>query len=141
MREARAKIVAAWGAPDDDPSIRDCHFTMLFARHGRLIAAIQPDRGNALDRKSSYHDPDLPPRHAYAAFYLWLRETMRIHAMIHLGTHGTLEWLPGKAMALSSSCLPAALLGGLPVIYPFIVNNPARRLPPSAGSAPSPSAI
>ena len=70
---------------------------MRFARHGRLIAAIQPDRGNALDRKSSYHDPDLPPRHAYAAFYLWLRETMRIHAMIHLGTHGTLEWLPGKA--------------------------------------------
>ena len=93
-------------------------------RHGRLIAAIQPDRGNALDRKASYHDPDLPPRHAYVAFYLWLREVERIHAMIHLGTHGTLEWLPGKAMALSSSCLPAALLGGLPVIYPFIVNNP-----------------
>ena len=122
--EARAKIVAAWGAPDDDPSVRDGHFTMRFARHGRLIAAIQPDRGNALDRKSSYHDPDLPPRHAYVAFYLWLREAKRIHAMIHLGTHGTLEWLPGKAMALSSSCLPAALLGGLPVIYPFIVNNP-----------------
>ena len=122
--QARAKIVAAWGAPDADPSVSDGHFTLRFARHGRLIAAIQPDRGNALDRKSSYHDPDLPPRHAYAAFYLWLREVERIHAMIHLGTHGTLEWLPGKAMALSSSCLPAALLGGLPVIYPFIVNNP-----------------
>ena len=74
MPHARAKIVAAWGAPDDDPSVRDGHFTMRFARHGRLIAAIQPDRGNALDRKSSYHDPDLPPRHAYVAFYLWLRE-------------------------------------------------------------------
>jgi cobaltochelatase CobN len=122
--EARAKIVAAWGAPDDDLSVRDGHFTLRFAHLGKLIAAIQPDRGNALDRKSSYHDPDLPPRHAYVAFYLWLRETMRIHAMIHLGTHGTLEWLPGKAIALSSSCLPAALLGGLPVIYPFIVNNP-----------------
>ena len=122
--QARAKIVAAWGAPDADPSVSDGHFTLRFARHGRLIAAIQPDRGNALDRKSSYHDPDLPPRHAYAAFYLWLREVERIHAMIHLGTHGTLEWLPGKAMALSSSCLPAALLGGLPAIYPFIVNNP-----------------
>ena len=55
--DARAKIVAAWGAPDDDPSVRDGHFTMRFARHGRLIAAIQPDRGNALDRKASYHDP------------------------------------------------------------------------------------
>src|SRR6476620_10678430 len=122
--QARAKIVAAWGAPDADPSVSDGHFTLRFARHGRLIAAIQPDRGNALDRKSSYHDPDLPSRHAYAAFYLWVREVERIHAMIHLGTHGTLEWLPGKAMALSSSCLPAALLGGLPAIYPFIVNNP-----------------
>jgi cobaltochelatase CobN len=122
--DARAKIVAAWGWPGDDPSLRDGHFTLRFARHGRLVAAIQPDRGNALDRKVSYHDPDLPPRHAFAALYLWLRETMGIHAMIHLGTHGTLEWLPGKAMALSSSCLPAALLGGLPVIYPFIVNNP-----------------
>ena len=78
--DARAKIVAAWGAPDDDPSVRDGHFTMRFARHGRLIAAIQPDRGNALDRKASYHDPDLPPRHAYVAFYLWLREVERIHA-------------------------------------------------------------
>ncbi|MGC2342390.1 MAG: cobaltochelatase subunit CobN, partial [Methyloceanibacter sp.] len=122
--EAGAKIVAAWGAPDNDLSVRDGHFTLRFAHLGKLIAAIQPDRGNALDRKSSYHDPDLPPRHAYVAFYLWLRERMRVHAMIHLGTHGTLEWLPGKAMALSSSCLPAALLGGLPVIYPFIVNNP-----------------
>jgi cobaltochelatase CobN len=121
---ARAKILEAWGEPGEDPCLRDGQFTLRFARLGKLIAAIQPDRGNALDRKASYHDPDLPPRHAYVAFYLWLRETMGIHAMIHLGTHGTLEWLPGKAMALSASCLPQALLGGVPVIYPFIVNNP-----------------
>jgi cobaltochelatase CobN len=118
------KIMAAWGAPEDDPSVRDGHFTVRVAPHGKLVATIQPDRGNTLDRKASYHDPDLPPRHAYVAFYLWLREVVGIHAMIHLGTHGTLEWLPGKAMALSSSCLPAALLGGTPVAYPFIVNNP-----------------
>ena len=122
--QARAKIIAAWGKPEDDPAVRNDQFTMRFARHGNLVAAIQPDRGNALDRKGGYHDPDLPPRHAYTAFYLWLREVERMHALIHLGTHGTLEWLPGKAMALSASCLPAALLGGLPVVYPFIVNNP-----------------
>jgi len=122
--DASARIMAAWGAPEEDPAIRDGHFTLRFAHQGKLIAAIQPDRGNTLDRKASYHDPDLPPRHAYVAFYLWLRETVGIHALIHLGTHGTLEWLPGKAMALSRSCLPSALLGGLPVAYPFIVNNP-----------------
>lgn len=121
---ARAKIMAAWGLPEEDPHIRDGQFALRFMRLGKLVAAIQPDRGNALDRKASYHDPDLPPRHAYVAFYLWLRRIIGIHAMIHLGTHGTLEWLPGKAMALSASCLPTALLGGLPVVYPFIVNNP-----------------
>ena len=55
-------------------------------------------------RKADHHAPDLPPRHAYLAFYLWLRETFDAHAMIHLGTHGTLEWLPGKAAALSRDC-------------------------------------
>jgi cobaltochelatase CobN len=122
--DVASKIDSAWGTPEADPCLRSGSFNLRIARHGKVIAAIQPDRGNALDRKSSYHDPDLPPRHAYAAFYLWLREVERIHALVHLGTHGTLEWLPGKSVALSPSCFPAALLQGLPVIYPFIVNNP-----------------
>ena len=71
-----------------------------------------------------YHDGALPPRHAYVAFYLWLREIERIDALVHVGAHGTLEWLPGKAVALSATCAPRAALGALPVIYPFIVNNP-----------------
>jgi cobaltochelatase CobN len=117
-------VQAAWGAPEEDPALRDGHFTLRHAILGNLILAVQPDRGSALDRKASYHDPDLPPRHAYLAFHLWLRHERGIHALLHLGTHGTLEWLPGKAVALSAACAPAALLGGLPVIYPFIANNP-----------------
>ncbi|WP_342642548.1 cobaltochelatase subunit CobN [Rhodoligotrophos ferricapiens] len=120
----RARIEAAWGTVEDDPAFRDGAFHLAFHEAGNVIIAIQPDRGRALDRKAQYHDPDLPPRHAYIAFYLWLRETRRVHAIIHLGTHGTLEWLPGKAVALSAECAPAALLGGVPVVYPFIVNNP-----------------
>jgi cobaltochelatase CobN len=120
----RNQIVAAWGDPEDDPDFTGSDFALGLAEYGNVIAAIQPDRGNALDRKASYHDPDLPPRHAYVAFYLWLREVEAVHAIIHLGTHGTLEWLPGKAVALSAACVPSALLGGLPLIYPFIVNNP-----------------
>ena len=77
----------------------------------------------------------MPPRHAYVAFYLWLRCVESIDAMIHLGAHGTLEWLPGKAVAVSEACFPAALLGGVPVAYPFIVNNPAKPRPRSAGWA------
>ena len=120
----QSKIVAAWGDPADDANLLDGAFVLRHVRYGNAVVAVQPDRGNALDRKSSYHDPDLPPRHAFVAFYLWLREMEEIHALVHLGTHGTLEWLPGKAVALSDSCAPTALTRGLPVIYPFIVNNP-----------------
>ena len=122
--EARSRIVEAWGQPEDDPAVEDGEFRVRHGRFGRLVAAIQPDRGQVVDRKTLYHDPDVPPRHAYVAFYLWLRIVEDIDAMIHLGAHGTLEWLPGKAVALSDACFPAALLGGIPVAYPFIVNNP-----------------
>jgi cobaltochelatase CobN len=117
----RAAVIAAWGEPEGDAALRDGWFTLSHAISGKAVIAIQPDRGGAADRRASYHDPDAPPRHAYLAFYLWLRDR---HAIIHLGTHGSLEWLPGKAVALGPNCLPRALIGGTPVIYPFIVNNP-----------------
>ena len=121
LREA---VVSAWGAPEEDPLFHTGCFRFRAARLGAMIVAIQPDRGCAATRKNEYHDPRQPPRHQYIAFYLWLRRHERIDAMIQLGTHGTLEWLPGKAVALSEACAPEALLGPTPMIYPFIVNNP-----------------
>ena len=126
---ARRRISEAWGEPAEDRSVRDGAFALRHLVAGNLVVAVQPDRGSPLDRKAGYHDPDLPPTHAYVAFYLWLRETVGVHATVHLGTHGTLEWLPGKATALSPDCFPAVLGGGLPVIYPFIVNNPGEAAP------------
>jgi cobaltochelatase CobN len=120
----RDQVRQAWGEPEDDPAVTDGFFVQPHLRLGKLIVAVQPDRGSTLERKASYHDPDLPPRHAYVAFYLWLRRREAIDAMIHLGAHGTLEWLPGKALAPAPECFPTALMGGIPVIYPFIVNNP-----------------
>ena len=90
-------------------------------RFGRVVVAVQPDRGGSEDRRAAYHDPDLAPGLAYRAFHRWLR---RMDAVVHLGTHGTTEWLPGKAVALSGVCWPVRMLRGTPVIYPFIVNNP-----------------
>ena len=84
---------------------------------------MQPERGEVQDRDADYHDLSRTPRHAYVAFYLWLR-SQGIHALIHMGAHGTLEWLPGKSVALSDTCWPEALIGDVPVIYPFIVNDP-----------------
>jgi cobaltochelatase CobN len=117
-------LEAQWGAPESDPAIADGDFVFKAVRCGRALIALQPDRGRRADRAAEYHDAKRAPRHAYVAFYLWLRHIEQGHAMIHMGAHGTLEWLPGKSVALSSACWPDALLGATPVIYPFIVNNP-----------------
>jgi cobaltochelatase CobN len=116
-------LAQAWGAAENDPSCRDGAFHFAAIHCGRSIIAVQPERGEAAMRDADYHDLARTPRHAYVAFYLWLRE-QGIDAVVHMGAHGTLEWLPGKSVALSSSCWPEALIGDLPVIYPFIVNDP-----------------
>ena len=118
------QVRSAWGDPHDDASVVDGSFGARVVRAGNLLVATQPDRGSAVSRKADYHNGLLPPRHGYVAFYLWLRMVERVHAIIHCGAHGTLEWLPGKAVALSESCSPRAVLGPTPLIYPFIVNNP-----------------
>ncbi|KNY23003.1 cobaltochelatase subunit CobN [Methylobacterium sp. ARG-1] len=94
---------------------------------GEIALFLQPDRGRDSDRKAGYHDPDRVPTHAYLAFHLGLRR--RFDALVQLGTHGTTEWLPGKAVALSPYCVPALCVGGLPVIYPFIVDDPGEAAP------------
>lgn len=117
-------IEARWGASERDPHVVDGAFRFGLHRFGRLVVGIQPARGYGIDPKSSYHDPDLVPPHHYLAFYLWLRREFGAHAVVHLGKHGNLEWLPGKSTGLSAACLPEAVLGRVPHLYPFIVNDP-----------------
>jgi cobaltochelatase CobN len=123
-RAAAQKIYDAWGDPADDPDMRDGAFHFRAQRFGNALVALPPDRGRVSQRRADYHDPQLPPRHALVAFGLWLRHVMRTDALIHMGAHGTLEWLPGKAVALTAACFPEIVTGALPVIYPFIVSNP-----------------
>jgi cobaltochelatase CobN len=118
------RIQAAWGEAADDPDVHDGAFRFRACAFGNITVALAPDRGRAADRRADYHDPTLPPRHALVAFGLWLRHVAKVDALLHMGAHGTLEWLPGKAVALSSTCFPEAVVGALPVIYPFIVSNP-----------------
>lgn len=112
-----------WGAPEDDPAVIDGVFRFPAINLGHAMVALQPERGERAARDGDYHDLSRHPRHAYVAFYLWLR-AQGFDAMVHIGAHGTLEWLPGKAVALSDQCWPEVLTAGLPVIYPFIVNDP-----------------
>jgi len=118
-----------WDAAERDPFFRpgrlDCgRFAIPGFRAGNVAVLIQPARGYNIDPKSTYHDPALVPPHGYFAVYAWLAEEFRADAVIHLGKHGTLEWLPGKALALSAECFPEAVLAPLPHLYPFIVNDP-----------------
>jgi cobaltochelatase CobN len=126
---ARAAVDAEWGPPEADPACRDgaFRFASVAPEGGRLAVFLQPDRGRSADRKAAYHDPDAVPTHAYLAFHLGLRT--RFDALVHLGTHGTTEWLPGKAVALSPECWPARAVGALPVVYPFIVDDPGEAAP------------
>jgi len=119
-----ADLHAQWGAPESDAAIDSGDFVFKAVRCGHALIALQPDRGRRADRAAEYHDPRRSPRHGYVAFYLWLRHVDGCDALVHMGAHGTLEWLPGKPVALSASCWPDALLGPTPVIYPFIINNP-----------------
>ncbi|MBB2960542.1 cobaltochelatase subunit CobN [Methylobacterium sp. R2-1] len=134
--ERRADLTERWGAPEDDPLCRNGGFRFRMVHTGaahesdgceNLTLFLQPDRGRTADRKAGYHDPDEPPTHAYLAFYLGVRK--KFDALIHLGTHGTTEWLPGKAVALSAHCWPALAVGALPVVYPFIVDDPGEAAP------------
>jgi cobaltochelatase CobN len=115
---------AAWGEPSDDPDVADGAFQFRTITCGNILIAVAPDRGRAHERRATYHDPALPPRHALRAFGLWLRHARDVHAVVHMGAHGTLEWLPGKAVALTAECFPEQVLGALPVVYPFLVSNP-----------------
>ena len=91
---------------------------------GHVVLLVQPPRGFGENPVAIYHDPDLPPSHHYLAAYRWLEEGFGAHAIVHMGKHGNLEWLPGKNLGMSAACGPDAALGNLPLIYPFLVNDP-----------------
>lgn len=127
--EVRRRIEERWGKPEADPFYEpgevDCgRFKLSVLTFGHVVVGLQPARGYNIDPTDSYHSPDLVPPHGYLAFYIWLRDVHRANAIVHMGKHGNLEWLPGKALALSETCLPEAVLGPMPHVYPFIVNDP-----------------
>ncbi len=120
----RAAVWERWGGPDADVKFRRGRLMIAGIRLGQTFVGIQPARGFNIDIAANYHDPDLVPPHSYLVFYFWLRHSYRVDAVIHVGKHGNLEWLPGKGTALSNHCWPDIALGPMPHFYPFIVNDP-----------------
>jgi cobaltochelatase CobN len=118
------RMVEHWGPPPGSLYVDGEDIVLAALQYGNVVLAIQPPRGFGENPIAIYHDPDLPPSHHYLACYRWLSQDFGAHAVIHVGKHGTLEWLPGKGLGLSASCSSDAVLGDLPLFYPFIVNDP-----------------
>jgi cobaltochelatase CobN len=117
-------VLERWGPPEADPKCRSERIMLAGIRLGQTFVGIQPARGFNMDLLANYHDPDLIPPHSYLAFYFWLRQVYQVDAVVHVGKHGNVEWLPGKGTALSENCWPDISLGPIPHFYPFIVNDP-----------------
>ncbi|WP_137286009.1 cobaltochelatase subunit CobN [Halorussus salinisoli] len=111
-------VVEEWGDPPERP------FAIPGVEFGNVLVTVQPPRGFGMDPSKVYHDSDLQPPHDYVAFYSWLRNRFEADAVVHLGTHGSLEWLPGKTVGLDGESAPDQLIEDIPNVYPYIVNNP-----------------
>jgi cobaltochelatase CobN len=125
----RESVTRAWGPPPGELYVdrsRNAGGEIVLAAltAGNVVLLVQPPRGFGENPIAIYHDPDLPPSHHYLAAYRWLEHGFGAHAVVHLGKHGTLEWLPGKSLGMSAECGPDAALGGLPLVYPFLINDP-----------------
>jgi cobaltochelatase CobN len=125
----RDAVTAHWGDPPGELFVDRGHdpdgeIVLAALRAGNAVVMVQPPRGFGSKPVAIYHDPDLPPTHHYLAAYHWLREEFGAHAVVHVGKHGNLEWLPGKTAGMSAACGPDAAIGDIPLIYPFLVNDP-----------------
>ncbi len=120
----RSGMTRQWGTAPGEAYIHNEQFALAGLEFGNVFVALQPPRGYGMDPDAIYHTPDLAPPHNYYALYRWLRDEWGADAIVHVGKHGTLEWLPGKGVGLSSECYPDTFLADLPLIYPFILNDP-----------------
>ncbi|MGV0578728.1 cobaltochelatase subunit CobN [Mycolicibacterium elephantis] len=122
-------VTAQWGPPPGEVFVDrsrnpDGEIVIAAWQAGNVVLMVQPPRGFGENPVAIYHDPDLPPSHHYLAAYHWIDAVFGADAVVHLGKHGNLEWLPGKTLGMSASCASDAALGNLPLIYPFLVNDP-----------------
>ncbi|GGS31932.1 MULTISPECIES: cobaltochelatase subunit CobN [Actinokineospora] len=122
--ELRDSMTEHWGDAPGELFVDGDAIVLAALRAGNVVVIVQPPRGFGENPVAIYHDPDLPPSHHYLAAYRWIADDFGAHAVIHLGKHGNLEWLPGKNLGMSAACGPDAAIGDLPLIYPFLVNDP-----------------
>ena len=118
------KMTSAWGEAPGKLFVHKKNLIIPGVINGNIFIGLQPSRGFLEDPAAIYHSPDHPIPHHYYAYYRWIRDVFRADLVMHIGKHGSLEWLPGKSVGLSDSCFPDIAISDLPNIYPYIINNP-----------------
>ncbi|MEO9325317.1 cobaltochelatase subunit CobN [Nocardioides sp. C4-1] len=123
--DLKSDVEEAWGPAPGNLFVNDAgEIVLATIQAGNIVLLIQPPRGFGENPIAIYHDPDLAVTHHYLAAYRWVRHGFGAHAVVHLGKHGSMEWLPGKNAALSASCATDQTIADLPLVYPFLVNDP-----------------
>ena len=122
--KVKQELTEAWGEPPGQVYRTDDGLAIAGIDLGNVFVGLQPPRGFGENPIAIYHSPDLAPTHHYVAYYRWIRDIFKADAMVHVGKHGTMEWLPGKGIGLSNACYPEVTLEDVPLFYPFIINNP-----------------
>ena len=123
-KQVQTELRAAWGEPPGQVYRTGDDLAIAGIDLGNVFVGLQPPRGFGENPIAVYHSPDLAPTHHYVAYYRWVRDIFKADAMVHVGKHGTMEWLPGKGIGLSNACYPEVTLEDVPLFYPFIINNP-----------------
>ena len=121
---SKEKIIKRWDIPSKSVDCEKNGYSINGLIFGKVCLLIQPQRGYDSQNQSDIHSPDLPPPHRYLALYYWIENKFNSNAICHIGKHGTIEWLPGKSVGLSTQCFPRIICPPIPIIYPFIVNDP-----------------
>ena len=122
--KVKNELTEAWGEPPGQVYRTGDDLAIAGIDLGNVFVGLQPPRGFGENPIAIYHSPDLAPTHHYVAYYRWIRDVFKADAMVHVGKHGTMEWLPGKGIGLSNACYPEVTLEDVPLFYPFIINNP-----------------
>ena len=122
--DVTGELTRDWGEPPGQVYRTNGSLAIAGIDMGNVFLGLQPPRGFGENPIAIYHSPDLAPTHHYIAYYRWVRDVFGADAILHLGKHGTLEWLPGKGIGLSSSCYPEVAMDDVPLFYPFIINDP-----------------
>ena len=122
--DVQEKMENQWNEPPGSVFVYDNQLLISGLINENVFIGLQPRRGYFDDPSSVYHSPDLPIPHQYYAYYHWIRDVFKANVIMHIGKHGTLEWLPGKSIGLSASCFPDVAISDLPNVYPYIINNP-----------------